>query len=95
MKTQEKQRCMGSLNQPFHINNQTKHTLEEDFQHKQHVPTHVLLTLTAQLAALGKYTQSSHALILPIRLHITASLAPQFPGVLVELGWGGVWGCWA
>lgn len=54
MKTQEKQRCMGSLNQPFHINNQTKHTREEDFQHKQHVPTHVLLTLTAQLAALGK-----------------------------------------
>lgn len=53
MKTQEKQRCMGSLNQPFHINNQTKHT-QEDFQHKQHVPTHVLLTLTAQLAALGK-----------------------------------------
>lgn len=50
MKTQEKQRCMGSLNQPFHINNQTKHTQEEDFQHKQHV----LLTLTAQLAALGK-----------------------------------------
>lgn len=48
----------------------------------------MLFTLSAQLAALSKQTHSNRALILPISLHITVSLVPQFPGVPAEGGRG-------